>query len=162
MSTSPAVAAPVLRPVADADREFLVALYGSTRDAELSQVAWAPGQREAFVRMQFDAQDRDYRTRNPHGTFDVVEVDGEPVGRLYVDRRPGEIRVVDLAVVEGRRNQGIGTRLLRTLQDEAAAAGCFLSIHVEVHNPAASLYERVGFVPVSAGGVYRRMEWRAP
>jgi ribosomal protein S18 acetylase RimI-like enzyme len=149
-----------LRPVRAGDRAFLVALYGSTRDAELAQVAWEPGQREAFVEMQFNAQDAQYRAHNPQGAFDVIEADGHPVGRLYVDRRAGDIRIVDISVAPERRGAGIGTRLITGLQEEAAATGSCLSIHVEVHNPAAALYERLGFVEVSERGVYRLMEWR--
>lgn len=148
-----------LRPATDADRDFLVEVYGSTRDEELSQVEWAEGQREAFVRMQFDAQDREYRRHNPQGSFDVVEVDGRPAGRLYVDRRPGDIRIVDISLLPAYRGRGIGRRLLTDLQRQAAAEGRILSIHVEMHNRAAELYARLGFVVAADLGVYRRMEW---
>ena len=43
-----------LRPATDDDRDFLVGVYASTRDEELSQVDWPEGRREAFVRMQFE------------------------------------------------------------------------------------------------------------
>jgi ribosomal protein S18 acetylase RimI-like enzyme len=148
-----------LRPATDDDRRFLVELYGSTRADELDQVAWDPGQRDAFVRMQYDAQDASYRARNPHGAFDVVEVGGRPVGRLYVDRRPSEIRIVDIALLPEERGAGIGTDLVQRLQAEAAASGHTLSVHVEVHNRAATFYERLGFAGVAERGVYRRMEW---
>lgn len=151
-----------LRPTTPEDRAFLVRVYGSTRDAELSQVEWAPGQREAFVEMQFAAQDTQYRQHNPHGSFDVIEVDGAPAGRLYVDRRPGDLRVVDISLLPQFRGRGVGGRLLGRLLDEAAAAGRIVSIHVEIHNPAAALYSRLGFEVAAERGVYRRMEWRAP
>lgn len=149
----------VLRPSTDADREFLVGLYGSTREQELAQVLWAPGQLEAFVRMQFTAQDTEYRRHNPQGSFDVVEVDGRPVGRLIVDRRPGDIRVVDISLVPHARGAGIGTRLLGDLVAEARATGRIVSIHVEAHNRAAELYARLGLAVAEDLGVYRRMEW---
>lgn len=151
-----------LRPVADDDREFLVALYGSTRDEELSQVAWADGARDAFLRMQFQAQDQQYRATNPAGSFDVIEVDGRPAGRLYVDRRPGDLRIVDISLMPQFRGVGVGTRLLTGLIEEAGDSGRIVSIHVEVHNSAAALYTRLGFVAVAEHGVYRRMERRAP
>jgi ribosomal protein S18 acetylase RimI-like enzyme len=151
-----------LRPVTGADRDFLIGVYGSTRDEELSQVAWAEGQREAFVRMQFDAQDVEYRTRNPDGTFDVVQVGGRAAGRLYVDRRPGDVRIVDIALLPEFRGQGVGAHLIDRLMHEAAESGCRLSIHVEVHNRAAGLYDRLGFAVVAEQGIYRRMEWTAP
>jgi GNAT superfamily N-acetyltransferase len=148
-----------LRPVTDDDREFLVGLYASTRDEELSQVPWAEGQREAFVRMQFDAQAADYQRNNPDGTFDVIEVEGRPAGRLYVDRRPGDIRIVDIALLPEYRGEGIGAELISRLIDEAAGTGRKVSIHVEIHNRAAALYTRMGFVTVDEHGIYRRMEW---
>jgi ribosomal protein S18 acetylase RimI-like enzyme len=158
--SEPRQAAVVLRAAADDDRELLLAVYASTRAEELDQVAWAPGAREAFLEMQFAAQDHEYRRHNPDGSFDVVEVDGVPVGRLYVDRRPGELRIVDVALLPAHRGAGIGTRLVERLQAIAAAEGRLVSIHVEVHNPAARLYARLGFSVAEELGVYRRMEWR--
>jgi ribosomal protein S18 acetylase RimI-like enzyme len=151
----------VLRPATDADLEFLLTVYGAAREEELSQVAWAPGQREAFLRMQFDAQHGEYHRLNPAASFDVIEVDGVPAGRLYVDRRPGDVRIIDIALLPGFRGSGVGAFLIRRLQAEAARSGCRLSIHVELHNRAAGLYARLGFVVVDEHGLYRRMEWSA-
>jgi ribosomal protein S18 acetylase RimI-like enzyme len=148
-----------LRPAIDADREFLLALYGSVRAEELAMVTWEEGQREAFVRMQFDAQDSEYRRNNPNGTFDVIELQGRPIGRLYVDRRPTEIRIVDISLLPEFRGAGIGGGLLDELMREAAASGRRLTIHVEITNRAESLYSRLGFVEAARQGPYRRMEW---
>ena len=148
-----------LRPATNEDREHLLAVYGASRAEELDQVEWAPGQREWFLGMQFDAQDKEYRRANPEGSFDVIDVDGRPAGRLYVDRRPGDLRIVDIALLPAFRGRGIGAGLIAELQQAAAAEGRIVSIHVEVHNPAARLYERLGFVIADDLGVYRRMEW---
>lgn len=151
-----------LRPATDRDREFLVAVYSSTRTEELAVVPWGEEQLDGFLRMQFDAQDTEYRRLNPEARFDVVEVDGRRAGRLYVDRRSETIRILDIALLPRFRGQGIGERLIRPLQDEAAASGRTVSIHVEVTNRAERLYTRLGFVMVEDGQVYRRMEWSAP
>jgi ribosomal protein S18 acetylase RimI-like enzyme len=148
-----------LRSATDADREHLLAVYAAYRADELDQVAWAPGAREAFVEMQFTAQDHDYRRHNPEGLFDVIEVDGAPAGRLYVDRRPGDLRIVDIALLPSYRGLGVGGRLIAELQAQAAAEGRIASIHVEATNRAAELYERLGFGVAEDLGVYRRMEW---
>jgi ribosomal protein S18 acetylase RimI-like enzyme len=150
-----------LRAVTEDDRDFLVGVYGATRDEELSQVVWAEGQRDAFIRMQFDAQDTQYRMHNPAGSFDVIELSGRPVGRLYVDRRPTDIRIVDIALLPEFRGAGIGSHLIGRLLAEAAGSGRTVSIHVEIHNRAAELYGRLGFAPVSERGVYRLLEWSA-
>jgi ribosomal protein S18 acetylase RimI-like enzyme len=86
-------------------------------------------------------------------------VAGVPAGRLYVDRRPGDLRIVDVALLPEFRGRGIGEALIRDLQRAAAAEGRIVSIHVELTNPAARLYERLGFVLAEDLGVYRRMEW---
>ncbi|MBA4174599.1 MAG: GNAT family N-acetyltransferase, partial [Hyphomicrobium sp.] len=52
-----------LRPEAAADDAYLLALYATTRAAELEQVqGWTPEQKQAFVAMQFNAQRHHYRT----------------------------------------------------------------------------------------------------
>jgi ribosomal protein S18 acetylase RimI-like enzyme len=148
----------VLRPVADADREFLVELYASVRAPELAGVPWDDATKRAFVEQQFAAQDAAYRGNYPGATLDVIEVDGSPAGRLYVHRGPTDIRIMDIALAPAFRGRGIGTSLLEGLIDEAEASGRKLSIHVESNNPARSLYERLGFAPVGENGVYLLME----
>jgi ribosomal protein S18 acetylase RimI-like enzyme len=150
-----------LRPVEAADRAFLVELYASTREEELAQVEWAEGAREGFVEQQFAAQDAHYRGNYPGATLDVIEVDGARAGRLYVHPGPSDIRIMDIALAPEFRGRGIGTALLRVLMDEADASGRKLSIHVEMNNPARSLYDRLGFEPAGEHGVYVLME-RAP
>jgi ribosomal protein S18 acetylase RimI-like enzyme len=76
-------------------------------------------------------------------------------------RAPGEIRVVDLALLPPWRGRGIGGRLLRELLAEAAAAGLPVRVHVERTNPALRLYARLGFAPAAELGPYLRLEWRA-
>lgn len=75
-----------LRSVEPADEEFLLGLYATTRADELALTDWTDEQKAAFVRHQFDAQTHHYREHYPTATFDVILVDDEPAGRLYVDR----------------------------------------------------------------------------
>jgi ribosomal protein S18 acetylase RimI-like enzyme len=147
-----------LRPVADADRAFLVELYASTREDELAQVDWDDGVKRAFVEQQFGAQDAHYRGNYPGASLDVIEVDGVAAGRLYVHRGDADIRIMDIALAPSFRGRGIGTELLSGLMDEADASRRKLSIHVEMNNPARSLYDRLGFRPVGEHGVYVLME----
>ena len=107
-------------------------MYASTRAEELALVDWNDAQKETFVRAQFDAQDAWYREAYAKASFDVVLVDGEPAGRLYVHRGPSEIRIVDIALLPEHRGGGIGTSLLEELSAEADAAGKSLTIHVDL------------------------------
>jgi ribosomal protein S18 acetylase RimI-like enzyme len=148
-----------LRAVTDADRAFLVGLYASTREQELAQLVWEEGARDAFLEHQFSAQDHHYRSNYPGATLDVIELDGEPAGRLYVYRGERDIRIMDIALAPSFRGRGIGTGLLEELIQEARSSGRSLSIHVEQQNPARSLYDRLGFVPVGEHGIYVLMQW---
>jgi len=121
-------------------------------------VPWSDAEKAAFLEMQFDAQDRWYRVQYPQATFDVVVVDGEPAGRLYVNRGEAEVRIVDIALLPDHRGRGIGGSLLRTLLAEADAGGKSVTIHVERLNPALRLYESLGFCVAEDKGVYLFLE----
>lgn len=152
-----------LRPAGPADAEFLYRVYAHTRYEELAPAGWPPEQVEAFLRMQFRAQDYHYHTYFPATAFDVVLWAGEPAGRLYVDRRPDEIRVVDVALLPEYRGRGAGSALFAALFAEATTTGRPVRISVEANNPARRLYDRLGFVAVdTTGPVYHLMEWVPP
>ena len=154
-------AAVTLRPIRPDDLPFLLELYTSTRERELAMLPWDTAQKAAFLRMQFDAQHAQYQEHYAGAVFDVICIDGQPAGRLYVARRDEEIRIVDIALLPAHCNRGIGTALLRSLQSEAAASGKALTIHVERFNPALRLYHRLGFRQIVDRGVYLFLEWRA-
>jgi ribosomal protein S18 acetylase RimI-like enzyme len=144
----------MLRPVEPGDREFLYRVYASTRTEELAVVPWDEQLKDAFLRAQFDAQDAWWRENYGGASFDVIVVDGEPAGRLYVHRGDTEIRIVDIALLPEHRGKGIGTRLLR----DVIAEGKRVTIHVERMNPALRLYERLGFEVAEDKGVYLFLE----
>ena len=148
------------RPVEEADLPFLCALYASTREDELRVVDWPETQKKTFLDTQFEAQHRYYQDQFPTADYLVVERDGEAIGRIYLDRRADELRLVDIALVPEARNQGLGSALLLDLLDEGQAASLPIRIHVEKFNPAMRLYLQLGFKPVEDQGVYELMEWR--
>ena len=121
---------------------------------------WSYERKAAFVHQQFEAQTRHYLEHYPTATLDLILVDDEPAGRLYVDRWPTEIRVVDIALLPSYRRKGVGEKLLRGVQAEAAASGRLVTIHVERFNPAQRLYARLGFVTADdTGPVHLLMSW---
>lgn len=148
-----------LRPATPEDRDLLFRVYASTREEELAPVPWPPEAKEAFLRQQFDAQDAWWRTNYDGATFEVVVVDGRAAGRLYLWEGPTEIRIVDVALLAEARRGGVGTSLLRGIQERARAAGKAVTIHVERMNPALALYERLGFRLVEDKGVYLFLSW---
>jgi ribosomal protein S18 acetylase RimI-like enzyme len=134
-----------LRPITPNDDAFLARVYASSRADELAITGWSEELKEQFCRKQFDAQSAYYAANYPGASFQIIERDGWPVGRLYVARWEKEIRIVDITLLPEFRGSGIGTKLLRELQNEARSAGKSLTIHVERFNRAVTLYQRLGF-----------------
>jgi GNAT superfamily N-acetyltransferase len=150
-----------LRRVTPDDDSFLLSVYTSTRAQELAQAQWEPGQQEAFVKWQFEMQRREYDARFPEAEYDVIEIDGEPAGRIWIGRGNDEIRLLDIALLREFQNRGSGTLLLNHLIDEARTTGKQLRHMVFVLNDNADrFYERLGFVVIENLGGYKHMEWK--
>ncbi len=148
-----------LRAAAAVDEPLLYRIYASTRGEEFQYVDWDPGQKTAFLEMQFGAQSAFYRQRFPESGYEVILVNDEPVGRLFLHRAPDEIRLVDIGLLSEYRNMGIGAALIVAILDEAAEAGKPVRLHVDVSNRAQRLYQRLGFLPIGARGLHLEMEF---
>jgi ribosomal protein S18 acetylase RimI-like enzyme len=151
-----------LRPVSANDDQFLLAIYTSTREDELSQAEWIEGQKEMFVRWQFDLQRREYDARFPDAAYHVILVDQLPAGRIWIGSDDEQIRLLDIALLPEFQNRGVGTTLLRQLMEYAGKMGKALRHMVFVlNNNGKRFYERLGFVTIEDLGAYQHMEWRS-
>jgi GNAT superfamily N-acetyltransferase len=150
-----------LRAVTAADDEFLLSVYQSTREDELSQAAWEPGQKDLFVRWQFGLQRREYDLRFPQADYKVILVDGISAGRVWIGADDKQIRLLDIALLPEFQNQGVGTLILGWLMAEASRVKKPLRHMVFVlNNDAERFYERLGFSVIEDLGAYKHMEWR--
>lgn len=147
-----------LRPVGPDDFDFLVEVYGSTRAEEMAMVPWTVEQQQAFVRMQFFAQQDHYTKTYPTASHDIIMSGDRPVGRLYVARLDQEIRIVDITLLPAERNAGIGSYLIKQLLDEASRAGKVTRIFVEEFNPSRRLFERLNFSPSEQHGIHMLLQ----
>ena len=149
------------RPVSSNDDDFLIKVYASTRADEMAGLPWDADQKDSFIRMQFTAQQQDYKRRFPDGDHQLLLVDAEPAGRVYLARSEKEIRILDIALLPGYRNKGIGTRLIKGLLDEATRTQRPVRVYVEQYNPAMRLFERLGFSKAEDIGSHFLLEWQA-
>lgn len=148
-----------LRPETDADLPFLMQVFASTRAEEMALVPWTVDEKRAFLVHQFSAQRKHYRTYFPDAAYDVLERDGAPIGRLYVDERQTRVHIIDISLIPDRRGGGVGTAVLGALQDYARTRGKGVDIFVERINPAKSLYDRMGFTVIREEEIYLEMDW---
>lgn len=147
-----------LRPYRDYDREFLFKLYASTRADEIAPFGWPPAQQEAFLRMQFTAQQQWYTISYAQAEHHIIEQDGVPIGRLMVSRSQPTAVLVDIALLPEHRGKGIGGSLVRDLIEQCNQAKLPLRLQVLKTNPALRLYERLGFNRTGEDQIYIQME----
>ncbi|OIN95142.1 MAG: hypothetical protein AUJ21_03710 [Anaerolineae bacterium CG1_02_58_13] len=93
------IAAYTLRPVQEKDEALLLAIYSSARADEMALLPWDAALKQAFLQMQFSAQQKHYRSYFPQAAHNMILAEGRPVGRLYVDRRETAIHILDVTLL---------------------------------------------------------------
>lgn len=149
-----------LQPVVPENDEFLFRVYAATRQHEMAAWGWEQAQQDAFLRLQFRAQQGSYRAAFPDADHRLILKGGKAVGRILVHRAEQAITLVDIALLPEHRNCGIGTRLIRDLIEESRSFRRPLRLQVAKSNHAAArLYERLGFSLTGENEMYYQMEW---
>lgn len=135
-----------LRPVVEQrDLPLLFRIYAATRVDILTHDPWSREEKQRFLEQQFLIQHKAYMGGYETPEFYVVCRNGSDIGRLYLEERPSEIRIIDIALLPEFRNDRAGTALLQDILACADQRKKRVSIHVEKNNPALSLYQRLGF-----------------
>lgn len=151
----------MLTETAADDQATRFELYAEVRAEELGIAGWEPSQRTQLLRLQFEAQRRGYRDAFPAAAERLIWYDGAPAGWVIVDRSGLRLHCIDIGIRSGVRGRGLGTRVLRALQEEAAAGDRPLALTVLRTNVRAlALYARLGFREVGGNDTHALMEWR--
>jgi ribosomal protein S18 acetylase RimI-like enzyme len=147
---------------AETDIPFLLGLYANARAAELAPVPWTNQQKQQFLESQFMLQRKHYYQFFQEASFDLILLNGIPVGRFYVHRGI-ELHVMDIIVSPEYQQRGIAKWLFHQLLLEAENANLDISLHVEINNFAKDWYARLGFIEVEdeTNGIYMKMLRRA-
>jgi GNAT superfamily N-acetyltransferase len=140
------------------DGAFLLSVYDAFRRPELSMLGWSESELGAFIRTQFEAQTLHFTTVFPGADNVVVLVDGEPAGRLLVDRSDTMVRIVDIVLLPDFRRIGVGGRVVRLLLAEADTLGLPVTCNVALDNVARGFWEHLGFEQRGLDGLHVAME----
>ena len=160
-----------LRLALPEDAPLLAEIYASTRAEELQQVPWSAEQKKTFTDWQSAQQEQHYALHYPHAERLMIEREQVPsgpvgihaaIGRIYLETTGMEVRLMDITLLPGHRNQGVGTRVMNELLRYAGALQRQVSLHVEPFNPAKRMYERMEFVVSETRGLYEFMVRAAP
>jgi ribosomal protein S18 acetylase RimI-like enzyme len=138
--SAPAIA---LRPATPADAEFCYRLHKAAMGEYITAIwGWDEQVQRAFQERAF----------NPH-RWQIITAGQADIGMLDVDYRPGEIYLARIEIHPGHQGQGIGTRIISALVEEAERKGQQLVLDVlTVNRRAQALYRRLGLTEVTGHG----------
>jgi ribosomal protein S18 acetylase RimI-like enzyme len=127
-----------IRPAAQSDFDFLFHLVCITmKDYVAATTGWDEvKEKEIFTRyFDFSAYQ-----------ISVIVLDGNDIGYLKIDRTDAAIFLANVHVHPDHQNQGIGSKIIKSLLVEAEQQGVPVSLKVlKVNQAARRLYERFGF-----------------
>jgi ribosomal protein S18 acetylase RimI-like enzyme len=141
------------------DEPFLREVYRATRAWEFAVLRMEAAALRALLDSQFDLQAAGYRRDCPGAVFSVICCDGQPAGRMIHACTEDGLLLMDIALAPAFRNRGLGTQVLRRLQEEARSASLKMVLHVEKGNPALALYQRLGFRVTGSDALRCFMQW---
>ena len=151
-----------LRPETSEDQTFLKEVFFSSLQRAFAVGKIPPDQQKMLGEHQFAAQATSYRTQYPNADYDIVLLNGEPAGRIYIDRHQDDLRLMEMTLLPRFQNHGVGTLLIEELLKEAQEHELPVILHVEHWNPdARRLYLRLGFHDEEDIGTHWRMRWEA-
>ncbi len=148
------------RIITDQDKAFLFDVYASTREWEFALTVWPEAEKQVFLKSQYKAQDQTYKMRYLGAIYRIIQLDGEDIGRLYVDRQDDKLMIIDFALLPQFQGRGIGSDILKSLMHEAYSGKVPVKLHVEQNSPAVEFYLRHGFKKTGVNGLHFAMEWK--
>lgn len=89
----------------------------------------------------------------------IILIAGERAGRLTVVEHEDHIFLDYVALFPTWQNRGYGTRIVKDVLEEARAKGKAVRLSVLQINPAARLYERLGFTVTTRDAYRIKMLW---
>ena len=154
-----------LRPERPDDEALLFRLFRSWALEDLERMPVDDATKENLLRFQFAGQTMTYRANYPTASFDIIERDGAPVGRLIVD--PGDARepacLVDFVLLPEARNNRLGRAIISAVLAEQASLGRKVRVKILYHNePSQRMCAALGFVEIDRDLPFIQMEWSAP
>ncbi len=155
----------IARPEAadGSDEAFLYRLFASHKLPEMAAMPLDEAGKTLLLRMQYHAMSATYRNEFPAARFDIVETEGQPIGRLITDATSERVYFVDIAILPDRQGGGVATALMRAALEEVRRLGVPGRVQVLASNAASlRLCEKLGMAAVAQEPPYVTLEWPPP
>ena len=149
------------RSATPADEEFLFRLFAAERGCGVCAAGTGCEQLRPLLEMQYRARHFSYGKDFPAAVDMILSLaNGTAVDGILWSGRRKCYRTINIAVLPEHQNRGVGTWALRQIQQAAALEGTPCRLSVLKSSPALRLYERLGYVRVSADELSYEMEWQ--
>jgi ribosomal protein S18 acetylase RimI-like enzyme len=127
-----------IRPAVQSDSDFLFHLVCITmKDYVAATTGWDEVKEKEMFTRYFDFSS--YQ-------ISVIVLDDSDIGYLKIDRTGGEIFLANIHVHPDYQNQGFGSRIIKSLLEDAGRQGVPVRLKVlKVNQAARRLYEKFGF-----------------
>lgn len=138
-----------LRSATEDDYDFALHVHRAAMRPSVEPIyGWDDDFQARYFRLHFDPSQRD-----------IIRCDGVDVGILSVEEREESLFLATIAILPQYQRRGIGTTLIRRLQQEAREGGVPVTLRVLRSNPARELYERLGFKLTGETETHYLMAW---
>jgi GNAT superfamily N-acetyltransferase len=153
-----------LRPARDNedDAAFFLALFAATKAPEMAAMPIDAKAKDFLLRAQHRSMTETYRREYPNARWEVIELEGEPVGRLVTNVGVACVTYIDIAILPQTQARGLARRVMLRALEEPRRLGLPARVSVLMHNVASlRLCERLGFVRAEETPPFVRLEWTA-
>ena len=142
-----------LRPCTPADEPFARRVH---REAYMDVVTrqfgeWDDERQRGFFDAKWDPS-----------LYQAIVVGGAGVGVTRYRFEPDHLSLDEIQLLPAAQGAGVGSAIIRDLQEQAQHRGLPLRLQVLKQNRARELYERLGFAQTGETEQHYQMEWRFP
>jgi len=147
------------RPEMPADEPFLRQMIIASVAQELMAWTWPEAIRDHLLGVQYTAKLGSLRANYPQACSEIILVDSQPAGWIFLDETPEQIHLAEIMVSIEMRGQGVGAAVLQEVLAAADRAGKPVRLLVNPMNTRAiQLYERLGFACTGGNEVQHEMK----
>ncbi|WP_297417475.1 GNAT family N-acetyltransferase [Clostridium sp.] len=143
------------------ESEFLLKIFKESNPELLYICGLGEEEKRVILLQQFTIETKQLMQIYPNAEFNIVMLNEEPIGKLYINYGKTADRIIEIALLEEYRGRGIGKELIEIVIKNAKKAGKNVRLQVAWFNQNAyGLYKKLGFQVIENKEVFFEMEYR--
>lgn len=117
--------------------------------------------RSLIMQQQYQLEESQLSCCFPNFEKNLIKVDEEFVGRIYLNRSTNEYRILELGILESYRRSGLGRAVITLVKERAMEENKAVTLQVAWFNQGAKcFYDEMGFKTLGLEEVFCEMVWK--